>query len=171
MGYYRATLEDFKVGRVFEERGLQMDWVTTVLTAGHFDLYMGHNQFMEILLNLHRFRNHKPYYRIKWLDAQDIEMFGFKLNTENIGNTKNQKDTVEYKLREYTLTHNPDSKSVKIMADNDTPEGIHMETLFNGKVLDYNELKTLLEQLGIIISQDRHFKINNTIKNFELYNG
>ena len=137
--YYKPTLDDFKLGLIYEQRWLN-DWRESFLDEDHFDMSNGHCSFMVLLANLNQTKG--AFYKIRFLDSTDILRLGFKRSTE---------DANVFTLQNCSITLNWESRfNITIKIDNDL--------IFRGQLLNSNELKTTLVTLGILVDQSRQFK-------------
>ena len=159
MSYYRAELEDFHVGRVYEQRsGDVHKWRVAKLTEEHLRFQPGgHFHFMEIVANLQRFEGRTAYYKIKHLDEENIMSFGF---VEKLYTNFDDPDTyVAFEYGKFMLLFYPKNLRVDIF---ETVTG-SVERLFTGQLLDFNELKTILKQIGILRDPKRKEKAKEKI--------
>jgi hypothetical protein len=159
MSYYRAEIDDFYVGKVYEQRAGDIGkWRTAVLQEEHLMPQAGgHYHFMEVLVNLQLFKNKAPYYKMKHLDEEDILSFGFLEKIDD--NFEDPNDYLAFEHGNFTLLFYPASKRVDIYED---IKGA-LDRLFTGQVLDFNELKTLLKQVGILYDEKRKSKFKERV--------
>lgn len=137
--YYRPLLDDFKLGLIYEQRWLN-DWRESFLDEDHFDMRDGHCAFMVILANMYQTRG--SFYRIKFLDAEDIERQGFK---------KDDEDDTKFVLQNCTILLNwRNTANVIIMIDD--------EVVFRGRLLNSLEFKQTLINVGILVDNNRLVK-------------
>lgn len=156
MSYYRAELGDFHVGRTYEQRfGDAYTWRKSILGEDDFTPKAGgHFHFMEIIINLISFANRTPYYKIEHLNDEHIESFGF-LPTEDLGNYEKPGTYKVFTMGNFTVVFYKENLKVHII-ETDKAE---IATIFKGQVLDFNEFKTLIAQLGIVYDFHRKERI------------
>lgn len=93
-------------------------------------------------------------FRVKYLDAQDIEELGFEvLTVEEIkmttpGETWYKLKGIEGDKFTYMLIHSPFINKVMINKYYNGPQDVL--TLFSGEILNKSELKWILTRLGIL---------------------
>jgi len=143
--YYTPELEEFHIGFEYEVLMVldQDTWDNTKISKEGF------NQ------NFDRILNHPEQCRVKYLDKEDIESFGFRRNGRSIDDWYYLNKTVERALsahRDY---------SISIQHDFDTNQGIVIrgfewedlkgteETLYRGTCKNKSEFKKLMKQLNI----------------------
>jgi len=145
--YYIPSLEEFHVGFEFEYRDehyegrelfqrakIESDCVLRLIDDKSEDNYCEYDHFLS---NIKYDIEHGDI-RVKYLDKEDIENFGFKeSHFSNINNAFYKKDF-------YTLNQN---NCKIIISFNDNGNNI---VLFNGIIKNKSELKRLLTQLQII---------------------
>jgi len=159
MSYYRAKLEDFHLGKVYEQRSGDINkWRTAILTEEHLVPQPGgHFHFMEVIVNLRRFEHRAPYYKIKHLDADDIITLGWteKLDT----NFDDPEEYAAFENGSFTLLLYPESLRVDLY---DNVQG-NVEKLFTGQLLDISELKLILNQTGVLVDQVRKERVKERV--------
>ena len=112
---------------------------------------------MEIVANLQRFEGRTAYYKIKHLDEEGIMSFGF---VEKLDTNFDDPDTyVAFEYGKFILLFYPKNLRVDIV---ETVNG-SVERLFTGQLLDFNELKTILKQIGILRDPKRKEKTKEKI--------
>lgn len=127
--YYTPSIEEFHVGFEFEILIKNKYWETT--SVGKYELNT-------IAANVNS--SFKDYYRVKYLDREDIESFGF---SNVIGDIYFLKVGKLFPVKLQQLEYN------KIIIF--YPEYFNRgEILFQGIIKNKSELKTLLKQLEII---------------------
>lgn len=137
--YYTPSIEEFHVGFEFETSYLE-DYDTWKKVTLEFDDFGFYTSTWEVDSNPTEFR-------VKYLDKEDIESFGFNLIKEP-----------EYKhpTKEITLNYFPTSHSVLILSKGYNSDLKQPETkteywyqMFGGIIKNKSELKRLLKQLEI----------------------
>lgn len=127
--YYTPTIEEFHIGFEFEILTENKYWETT---------YIGKYELNTIAANINS--NFKDYYRVKYLDKEDIESFGF---SNVIGDIYFLKVGKLFPVKLQQLEYN------KIIIF--YPEYFNRgEILFQGIIKNKSELKVLLKQLSIL---------------------
>lgn len=130
--YYTPSIEEFHVGFEFETRQQEMqadecvysnEWESTEHSTYHDNLHLQRN------IN-------SNYIRVKYLDREDIESFGFIHENSYI-----------YKLGQYRL-HFLENEKGNIIHLYDNVEDD--DTIFLGIIKNKSELKVLLKQLMIL---------------------
>jgi len=165
MGYYRATIEDFFVGRVYEQQaGDSTKWMKSIFTKDYLETRQGHSYFLEIITNLMRFKDRFPYYRIKYLDDADITSFGFQEYEDR--NFSDEGVYRAFKLGNNTLLLFSD-RMVQIYEDTQKKGKISVSKIFAGQLLDINELKNVLLMTGILYDAQRKIKFTEPISQLE----
>ena len=154
--YYVPEIGEFCAGFEFEDRYL--DWgdtwstwskrtINNLINLGTFDRFI-HKEFKS-------YENIKKYeFRVKYLNSQDIESLGF---------IKEKKEPTKFDfilgtkftLDNYNLYLSDDTGRT-IITSNDLTRayeygiGSKEYTLFNGKIKNKSELKTVLKQIGVL---------------------
>lgn len=139
--YYTPDLEEFHVGFRYEEgdkatRGTSTLWTKTQIKGSYEIVDIG--VWEEV--------------RVKYLDREDIEELGWAYK----GNHWFYKRDEYYEMiiDEYTsyfLHIYNDSNTLAILLSSNGSYSLEGSTrLFDGKIKNYNELKTLTKQIGII---------------------
>lgn len=97
-------------------------------------------------------------YRVKYLDREDIESLGWGDYKKSICDWYYIKGFFtlknELKYMAFRLLHCHDRNTIKITGfeyEHQVAEETEYEDLFNGECKNYNELKYIMEKLGIII--------------------
>jgi hypothetical protein len=139
--YYMPNLVDFNLGAIYMQKWAGNSngaWRETMLDEECYDMSLGHCEFMSIVSNVKRTKG--GFYRIKFLDGEDIEMLGFKKVMSGI-----------YVISNCTLVLDWSSKfNVKVSVDD--------ELIYRGRVLNLNELKGILLTLCILKDETRDGK-------------
>ena len=156
--YYTPTIDEFHVG--FEYEFLNGDtWEKDEITTKDFSNELAgeyENWFDEILKGI---RN----VRVKYLDEEDIESFGF-VHTTSLKNYQENfritnllrrlnEEEGDAMYNEVRLQYAPDIHRVIIYG---TVTGFEEEKFFEGIVKNKSELKKILEQLNIIEKHEVH---------------
>jgi len=164
MSYYRAKLEDFFIGSVYNQRiGDVGNWRASILSEAHFTLTGNHYHFLEVLINLKRFEDRKPFYKIKHLDVEDIKSFGFiDAKKDEIGFVESG-DSQILKYGKFYILFYKDSGRVDIYEELSRSDSSDLDKLFTGQVLDIMELKRLLMQVGILYNETRKNKFKERV--------
>lgn len=164
MSYYRAEIKDFFIDKVYEQRsGDVNNWRTAVLSEEHLTPQPGgHYHFLEVIINIQRFKSRAPYYKIKHLNMEDILSFGWveKLDKDY----DDSEDTLEFAYGKFELVFYPKTKRIDIYETIPSKSISNViEKMFTGQILDFNEFKVLLKQLGILIDLKRKEKFNERV--------
>lgn len=91
--------------------------------------------------------------RVKYLDSQDIESFGFEIDKVVLQEFYKEKkvhiksDVYRYKIWKVKCQHRPDTHWFKLEA---LFEDNEWHTLFEGKIKNKSELKIILQQIGVL---------------------
>ena len=127
--YYTPEIEEFHVGFEFEYRGgVDAKWERKVFTSWDNTEY---NSWVRVSENIPN--SVAPiFYRVKYLDKEDIESLGWKPLNEKFD---------YFKLNTHKLCLNTDN-NICIYDD-------CMDIVFNGTVKNKSELKRLMKQLSI----------------------
>lgn len=138
--YYVPSLEEFHLGFEYEEDDNNTDnWESEVVDKG-LDL-----EFIDDLI-------HEGNIRVKYLDLEDIQSFGFKYD---VNNSDFQEDWFinESKFEslgiQYLLFYNYEDNLLRIERIVDCGTG-NEDYLFYGYIKNKSELKRLLKQLKIV---------------------
>lgn len=141
--YYTPIIDEFHVGFEYERCD------------------NGYNYFRDIYPNnvdQNKLENYITYFRVKYLDVEDIESFGFTHTTSLKGYQENFR--IEKLFRRLNEEHDdtmwqnvflqyaPDIH--RIIIRNEISDGSEDETFFEGVIKNKSELKKLLIQLNII---------------------
>ncbi len=133
--YYTPSIEEFHIGFEFEVNYGENDWVKESLYAKPQVVTLPYMKLENI--------------RVKYLDSEDIESFGFKYTGKSIdiwfkkeGNF-NIGSWTSYEIKLHYGLH--DNRLYIIAMDCGDEY-----KLFEGKIKNKSELKVLLKQLGII---------------------
>ena len=145
--YYTPTIDEFHVGFEYETNYNRKDWKEIKLTT-------------EEAVNLFDIWDYDAVnteFRVKYLDIEDIESFGFfhatslKNYQENFRITnllrRLNEEEGDAMYNEVRLQYAPDIHRVIIYG---TVTGFEEEKFFEGVVKNKSELKKILEQLNII---------------------
>ena len=163
MSYYRATIGDFYVGRIYEQQAGDINkWMTTMFSEEYLDVRLGHSYFMEILANLERYKHRQPFYKIKHLCESDIESFGYKQVDEDI-RFANEFSHLTFKKDNMYVLFNKEKLIVSIYEELKEKEGMSLERLFHGQLLDFNEFKFILCATGLLFDALRGVKFKERI--------
>ena len=146
--YYTPDISEFYVGFEYESNYNKSNWETTTLkyedTVSFFDNY--------------EYDAYPTEFRVKYLDIEDIESFGFTHTTSLNGYQENFR--IEKLFRRLNEEHDdtmwqnvflqyaPDIH--RIIIRNEISDGSEDETFFEGIIKNKSELKRLLIQLNII---------------------
>lgn len=152
--YYIPTIDEFHVGFEYERMN-GYDWECAEITPYEFSgMYCNRdeeNEFDEICFHLRDVR-------VRYLDVNDIESFGFTHTTSLKGYQENFR--IEKLFRRLNEEHDdtmwqnvflqyaPDIH--RIIIRNEISDGSEDETFFEGVIKNKSELKKLLIQLNII---------------------
>ena len=146
--YYTPTINEFHVGFEYESNYNKSNWKVATLkyddVASFFDNYVYDASSIE--------------FRVKYLDIEDIESFGFTHTASLKGYQENFR--IEKLFRRLNEEHDdtmwqnvflqyaPDIH--RIIIRNEISDGSEDETFFEGVIKNKSELKKLLIQLNII---------------------
>ena len=143
--YYTPTLEEFRVG--FKYEFIHPDYKE-----------YGWNKYSSPEFNPELedciFSNDIKYFRVKYLDASDIESLGFICTGENSDGIEFQKIIDNYKF--YDIYFDPEDNN-KVVIEEFYQDKLcatemgsyNSHTIFNGVIKNISELKVLFTQLGI----------------------
>jgi hypothetical protein len=142
-GYYKPDLVDFRLGAIYMQKWAGSSngaWRETLLDEECYDMSMGHCEFMSIVSNVKRTKG--EFYRIKFLNDEDVEMLGFKKTGAGVYELSNCRVVLDWSTK----------FNVKVLVDD--------ELIYRGKVLCLSEFKWVLCTLGILKdeSRDRKFE-------------
>tara|TARA_R110000822_G_scaffold67329_1_gene164012 strand:+ start:3367 stop:3774 length:408 start_codon:yes stop_codon:yes gene_type:complete len=130
--YYTPTIEEFHVGFEFEfETGIE-GWKKFIIKNDRIDA---------TLRNLETF---KTQFRVKYLDGEDIESFGFK-EDEKVKGFFNYKPNEDFDRDRYWLQFDMNNGKIWIRISDE-----QSEVDFSGFLKNKSEFSRLLKQLSII---------------------
>lgn len=146
--YYTPSIEEFHIGFEYENRPTKHDnWVKYVGDRG--PLYRTYEAFE------HDYDNICDLYRVKYLDHEDIESFGFKFLGRTIDNWYKLEGNFEVPISNHR------NMQIRLQHDFRTHQGVRIvgyeydensdsETLYRGSCKNKSELKKILIQIGVI---------------------
>jgi hypothetical protein len=149
--YYTPSIEEFHIGFEYEASDLADDLVSTRWVEETFDW---NNDFVLFPFTIFKDRPEKisELYRVKYLDKEDIESFGFEKSNRS-DSLFLKRDCFNYrpenKLIGVGVNFNAGYDHVLIFIIPDpkkVPAGV---TVFAGNIKNKSELRRLLQQLGI----------------------
>lgn len=133
--YYTPVLEEFHIGFRFETKLMEDSWFPIITNYKSFIEWGKSNTLYKSIQNNN--------IRVKYLDQQDIEELGWKINSD--GYYFKPKGIGEQYFLERI------KKDIwRITCENHTGEKEEVEQLFLGKIKNYNELKQVMKFLNII---------------------
>lgn len=154
--YYTPDITEFKIGFVYQYKQLdEVQWNVGVVKVEDFEIVNGDCRIAEIFREL-RSENKKNLFRIKMLDVVDVLMHGFTKTTPMFVHNKNYN---MFTLRgKYNLVLYNDGKQSSLnISDN------HDNILFDGIVININELEDILDKLDIVSTGNYQKRINTII--------
>lgn len=134
--YYVPEISEFHVGFEYETRYLALnmkDWCFRPIKGDWQELNMVYDDYE------HEMEDFNKLYRVKYLDASDIESLGWK-DCDNIYNT------IRWDFNDYILMFYKKDNRYLIFRDCG-PNNI--QTVFNGFIKNKSELIKLQQQLNI----------------------
>lgn len=152
--YYTPDIHDFKVGFIYQYKQLdEIQWNVDSVKLEDYDIVNGDCKIAEIVRNLTD-ESKKVLYRVKMLDVSDVMSFGFTKTTPIFVNNKNYN---MFTLRgNYNLIlYNDGKQSSVTISDN------HDNVLFDGIVMNLNELEDILDRVEIYSSGKLQKRLNN----------
>jgi hypothetical protein len=141
--FYVPTINEFKIGFIYQYKQLdEVQWNIDVVKGEDYDIVNGDCKIAEIFRDLHS-ENKKILFRVKMLNADDVLSFGFSKTTPIFVHNKNYN---MFTLRgKYNLVlYNDGRQSSVNISDN------HDNILYDGIIMNINELEELLDKLEII---------------------
>jgi hypothetical protein len=143
--YYTPSIEEFYVGFEFElfipKYGGDWAVVDSEANKWHKNAWEAHYEMKTLREELSTALKKSSYYRVKYLDQEDIESLGWEAKAQ--GQFLDQKDTfTRFQMHYYTLLH----ESTGRVCISDTRD---LKDLFIGTIKNKSELKKLMKQLGI----------------------
>lgn len=162
--YYVPSIEDFRVGFEFEHKdpyyeGREEFQEAVIETSELVRYYNSQDKLFNYWEAEHLLSNilwdiENKNIRVKYLDKNDIESFGFdcmraELNMNNKHFFFKPWINIDGKnktpVRCYTLQWTPEKNNIVIQTTDDVPS-----ILFNGKVKNKSELKMVLQMIGVL---------------------
>jgi len=143
--YYTPEIEEFYVGFEYERFIPKSNsteeecWEKLSMSINYLSLEELDNEIIEKEI------------RVKYLDKEDIESFGFKHEGGKL--IKNYKDYFIYKVdnhKQYNLSYTYPNKILRIDIEDLNMFEESMNYLFQGTIKNKSEFKKLLKQLNII---------------------
>ena len=156
--FYTPDVSEFKVGFRYQYKQLdEVQWTFDVIKEEDYEIVNGDCRIAEIFRDL-KSENKKVLYRIKMLDSDDVMMYGFSKTTPIFVHNKNYN---MFTLRgKYNLVlYNDGRQSTVNISDN------HDNILFDGIIMNVNDLEEILDRLDIISSGSYNRKL--TMLNYE----
>lgn len=151
--YYTPELSEFHIGFEFEFSGLDKDWndcpfeIFKIITKKEAEksIYKHTMDWVEKIYHDEVGVKHEHRIRVKYLDKDDIESFGFKKDGDygNYSLFYYGIWTLEYGI--WTLEHHPKKNIVDIWNDMG-----NSENSFRGVIKNKSELEKILKQIGVL---------------------
>ena len=153
--YYTPTISEFYVGFEYEIEDLHdnlKDRAWRHVIADWCELDQAYDDWE------HDYNNFKYNYRVKYLDKEDIESFGFKPYQSY--RALRYGECTEYVLNReydsYSLTHFNDYNFNQVLIKSQPPKFgmLGVNILFDGEIKNKSELIKVLKQIGFYGTED-----------------
>ena len=152
--YYTPAFYEFTPNLRYQYRlAEQENWEDAVFTRDDFKVDNCFSKMHEIMNELEKvYDDRKIHYRIKLLDHDDIIEAGFTKTTPIY--IHNAEYNTYINKEQYELTHYSDGKQSTILVSDK-----HSNVLFNGIVMNFQELQEILERIEVDEPTSFKFKL------------